>query len=425
MNAQDGTTDSLTLRLVDAWERADHYSKEIQMEYFESQIDQESIADVKRGRLPQLEAEAKYGKLANIPVFVDGLLEDPEFIPLSDHSTYSVGMQAYFNLYNGHKIKIAESQAETKATIQQFIVDATVSEVHYKVAEYYLDILRSIEFKKIIEHNIYRNNQRLKQISELYNHGVVLKSDLLRAQLQLSQQNANLLQIKNNLAIATQKLNMLLGYEDNKPLLLVDSLRFSQKELMLTYDDYISNAVTQSPLNKIAQTQITLSRLEQKAIRSYKLPKIGLYGECIYSYPQNRWYPYAASPYWLGTAGIKISYNLASLYTNKHKEVAANIEVQKQIVAKDNTEEAVRNKIKTAYSRLLEDKENIEVGKINIKQAEENYKIVSQTYFNKLALFTDLLEADTQLMQVRFDMVNNYISARLHYYQLLKITGQL
>ncbi len=423
--AQSSPSDSLLLSLEDAWERANLFSKEMQIEGINSQIDNAAIADVKRSRLPQIEAEGKYGKLANIPVFVDGILEDPEFIPLSNHTTYSAGMQAYFNLYNGLKVKIAVSEAETKETIQKYITEATISEIHYRVAEYYLDILRSLEFKKIIEHNILRNTQRLQQITELYNHGVVLKSDLLRAQLQLSQQKTNLLQIKNNLSIATQKLNMLLGYSDNQALLLTDSVQLQKDGLKLRYEDFISIAVDQSPLNKIAETQVTLSELGQKNIRSDKLPQIGLYGEWIYSYPQNRWYPYEASPYWLGTAGIKISYNIASLYTNKHKAEAARLEVQKQIVACDNTQDVVRSKIKTAYSRFLEDKENIKVGKININQAEENYKIVSQTYFNKLALFTDLLEADTQLLQARFDMVNNYISERLHYYQLLKITGQL
>ncbi len=417
--------DSLQIRLIDAWQRADYYSKELQLEQLAGQISHERVADAKSQWAPHLDAEARYGKLANIPIFVDGLKEDPEFIPLKDHSTYNFGMQAYFNIYDGHKVKIANSEAETKETIQQYITKATVSDVHFKVAEYYLNILRSLEFKKIIEHNIYRNNERLSQINELYKHGVILKSDVLRAQLQLSQQKTKLLQVKNNLEIAHQNLNMALGYNDTTTLVLTDSIWFDVNQSIISYDDYVLLTKEQSPLMKIAETQTKLSALQKRQIRSSQLPKIGLYGEYIYSYPQNRWYPYTTAPYMLGTAGLKISYNIASLYTNKHKISAASIEIQKQIVAEHHTEEALRSKVKTAYSRFLEDKENIEVGKINIEQAEENYKIVSQTYFNKLALITDLLEADTQLLQAKFDMVNNYVLARLHYYQLLKITGQL
>ena len=81
--------------------------------------------------------------------------------------------------------------------------------------------------------------------------------------------------------------------------------------------------------------------------------------------------------------------------------------------------------IKAAYQDYHEDLQNIEVAQMSIEQAEENYRIVRQTYFNQLSLLTDLLDADNQLLQARFELVNSKIAARLHYYQLLKITGNL
>ena len=57
---------------------------------------------------------------------------------------------------------------------------------------------RSMEFKQLILQNIERNEKRLDQITKLYENGVVLKSDLLRAKLQLSRQQTNLLEMKNN-----------------------------------------------------------------------------------------------------------------------------------------------------------------------------------------------------------------------------------
>ncbi len=423
--AQEEKIDSLSIGLQEAWNRADEYSRELQLKQIESQVGKEQVKDAKRNWFPKIEAEAKYGKLTNLPEFVNGILEKPEYYDIEDHTTYDVGINAYFNLYNGKKVKLSVDKAKTKESMLNFITDATTSQIHYEVAEYYLDILQSNEFKRIIEQNINHNTKRLKQITQLYENGVVLKSDLLRAQLQLSQQKINLQKMENNVEIATQKLNMLLGFADDAPLVLTDSISFLVQDSGQNYSDYVSQSMKTSPLEKIAETQISLSKLESKEIRAEKLPKIGLFGEYAYSYPQVQLWPYEGSPYLLGVGGIKISYNISSLYTNKHKQAVKKLEVQKQIIAKDNTEEALRSKIKTAYKRFLEDQDNIEVGKINIQQAEENYRIVNQTYFNKLALITDLLEADTELLTAQFEMVNYYISARLHYYQLLKITGQL
>ena len=113
------------------------------------------------------------------------------------------------------------------------------------------------------------------------------------------------------------------------------------------------------------------------------------------------------------------------MYHDKHKERAASISIRKQELAQKQTEDQLRIDVRTAYKRFHENLKEIETAKMNIQQAEENYRIVNQTYFNQLALLTDLLTADTQLLQAKFELVNSQVSAKLHYYQLLKITGQL
>ena len=425
LRAQEAVRDSVQLSLRDAWERANTYSKELQLKNFDIQIGEEDVLDAKRKWLPHAGVNASYGKLSNIPVFENGILESPEYIPLEDHSTYDAGIEVYFNLYSGHKTKVQVKQAETKQALIQYVREQTSSAVRYKVAESYLDVQRSLAFKELIEQNIYRNNKRLDQIIRLYHNGVVLKSDLLRAQLQLSQQQINLLRMENNLELSTQQLNVLIGYEDEQIISPSDSIGFDLNRAELLYQDYLKQAMQSSPIEKIAQNRITATKLYEKDLKADKLPKIGLFGDYTYSYPQIKLYPYSQSPYLLGVAGIKVSYNISAIYHDKHKEEAASISVAKQEFAKMQTEDNLRLGIKNAFKKFHEDLEEIIVAQMNIKQAEENYRIVNQTYFNQLALLTDLLAADTQLLQARFDLVNSQILARLHYYQILKITGQL
>jgi len=77
------------------------------------------------------------------------------------------------------------------------------------------------------------------------------------------------------------------------------------------------------------------------------------------------------------------------------------------------------------YVRFNEALKRIEVAEDNIKLATENYRIVRDGYFNQLALLTDLLDADTQLLQSKFDLEDAKITAIIQYYQLLKTTGKL
>ncbi len=422
---QNTAEDTVHLTLNGAWERANTFSNEIQLKNIDNQIGLEDLKQAKSQWLPHVGASAHYGKLSNIPVFEDGILESPTFIPIHDHSTYEAGVEAEFNLYNGHKNHLAIKKAETKTELLQYIQSESVADIHYKVAELYLSIQRSTAFVKLIKQDVNRNKKRLEQIQQLYDNGVILKSDLLRAQLQLSQQETNLLKMTNNLNIAIQQLNIIMGYDDNHPLKPTDDIAMNLQELKQAYQNYIDIALSTSHYEKMAEAHVKLSELDEKNIKADKLPRISLFGEYSYSFPQIMLYPYADAPYAMGVGGIRISYNISSLYHDRHKENAASLTVDRQKLAKAQTEEKLRTQINTAYKRLNEDLTEIEVAALNIEQAKENDRIINETYFNQLALITDLLEADTQLLKAQFDLINSQISARLHYYQLLRLTGQL
>ncbi len=425
IGAQNIVVDSVLLSLQEAWDRASNFSKELQSRQLEVQIGEEKIKDAKQQWLPHISMDASYGKLSNIPVFEDGILEDPEYIPIEDHSVYDVEMEAYFNLYNGSKNRIRIKQEETQHELYQYLYTQSAMEVRYKVAQSYLDIQRYQAFQKLIEQHIYNSQKRLEQITKLYHNGVVLKSDVLRAELQLSQQESNLLKTQNNTDIAMQELNILLGSKDSLVFVPTDSIEDNLEHQPLSYQYFLDQMMQTSPYEKIAQSKIELSKWNKKQLSSDKLPKLGLFGNYAYSYPQIKLYPYANAPYLLGVTGIKLSYNFSALYHDTHKEAVAEITIHKQELGKEQTEDKLRIVVSKAYKKYLENLNEIDVAKINIKQAEENYRIVHQTYFNQLALLTDLLAADAQLLQARFNLINNQVAARLNYYQLLKIIGEL
>lgn len=417
--------DSIAISLEDAWQKAATFSKELKEQHLQTEIGEEHIKDAKSQKLPSIDFDASYGKLANVPVFVNGITNDAEYIHLDDHSIYEASASAYFNIYAGGATKTAIKTAETKEDFLIHIEEETEDQLHFEVIQTYLDLQRYYEFKDLIKQNIKQNKERVRLIQQLFDNGVVLKSDVLRAKLQLSKQQTQLVTMQNNIVLATQSLNILMGNEDDLPIVPADTIQLGSIGIDKAYENYVTETLTKSPLEKMADNQIELSELKTDALKADKRPKIGLFGNYAYSYPQIKLYPYAESPYLLGIAGVKLSYDLSALYHDKHKEKAAEIAVEQQKVAKANIEDQLRKKVKQAYSRFNEDLVKVNVAEENIQSAKENYRIVDQTYFNQLSLLTDLIDADTQLLQARFELVNNQIAAKLHYYQLLKISGAL
>lgn len=422
---QEVVKDRIPISLEKVWEKAAANSKEIKINHLHTASGAEAVKNAKSKQLPEIGFNASYGKLANIPIFNNGILNKADFIPLEDHSIYGATLDAYFDIYNGHKLKTNIQKEAVKQELSQYIEEETIETIHYQVAESYLKLQLYLQFEKLVKQNIYQNSERLKLIQKLYNGGVVLKSDVLRAQLQLSKQKTALTAICNNEQLAMQELNIFMGEPDEQLLKPIDAIGFIDSHKLLSYDEYINEAINKSPLQKIAKQKVALSKLNVEGLKADKLPRIGLFGDYNYSYPQIKLYPYENAPYLLGVVGVKLSYNISSIYHDFHKEEEAKIMYEEQKLAQENIQDNLRKDINKAYKRYQEDQEKIEELELNIKQAKENYRILNHTYFNQLSLITDLLDADTQLLQAQFELISAKISKQLHFYQLQKNTGNL
>lgn len=417
------TTKPLHLTLAQIWEQAELNNKRIAMSRLRVESSEEVLKDAKAERLPEINAAGAYARVTNMPVYEDGLFHTPDQFPVL-HNFYKVGGEAYFNIYNGNKTNLEIQKGATEHAIAEEQKNLTVSEVKFSAAVCYLDLARSCRFKELIAKDIEEQERQLAHIQELQKNGVVLKSDVLRATLKLSRQKMGMIQIENDIAIASQKLDLMIGIDEHV-LIQPDSTMTLDLTVPGTYDDYLAAAAEHAHEYKISERETTLKELSLKQVKANVSPKIGLFAEYNWSYPQIQFYPYGDAVYGLGMYGVKASFPISSFYHNKHKEKAAKLQLERQEVEHKETGDVVRQQVNEAYLRYKEALTRIDVAETNIKQATENLRIVNNTYFNQLSLVTDLLDADTQMLQTKFDLVSANIAARVRYYQLQKVIGNL
>jgi outer membrane protein TolC len=253
----------------------------------------------------------------------------------------------------------------------------------------------------------------------------VLKSDVLRAELNLSKQETLLLHINNNIILANQQINLLTGDpEDNVTIPDTTIINF-EVSIPQTYEEYVLAAYQNSFDYKIVKMETSLSALHLQEVKSAVLPKAGLFAEYKYADPQILLYPYAAALYGFGMAGVRASMPLSELYRNKHKKQGAAMDLQAHQIQDEDLKDKIRQQVSEAYIRYNEAIKRIGVARKNIQQATETYRITRNTYFSQTALLTDLLDAETQLLQAKMDHTTELVNARLLYYRLQKITGKL
>ena len=95
------------------------------------------------------------------------------------------------------------------------------------------------------------------------------------------------------------------------------------------YNDYVNIAFNESPEFKIVTSDIKVSELNIKQVKATQLPKVSLYSNYNYNYPQISFYPYSNDLWGFGQTGIKVQYSIDNLYKSKHTIARAQI-VSKQ-----------------------------------------------------------------------------------------------
>jgi outer membrane protein len=405
-----------SVTITDVWAKVDANSKRIQQGKELVNAGKAAVTAAKDERLPELKLHGEYARVSNFPIYENGLFHTPEQFPVV-HNTYGAGAEGYLNIYNGGTTDREIKSKQLEADIAAEKLGQTRTDMHFEAARLFLDIYRNRQYLQLVEKDIKQREEQLAEIDELHKNGVVLKSDVLRAELNLSNQQLLHTQVANSILLANQELNLLTGdpYESTLTPQVTEDLPDSTRHYSL------DNAY----LLHIAEKETELSKLHYKQVRSGLLPSVGLFAEYKYSYPQIMFYPYAISMYSFGMAGVKASYRLSELYLNKHKRATAAQLVKSHELEDADLHDLLQQQVSNHSVRYREAQTRIAVARQNIVRATETYRITRNTYFAQNALLTDLLDAETQLLQAQMNLVTEKVNAQVLYYQLLKTTGNL
>lgn len=424
--AQEHTTivtDTMKINLSELWEKTEQYSKVIGLKYADVGIAEEEVKDAITERFPELGISGSAEKASNIPIYKNGLFEKPvqhEVI----HTLYKASVDLYLAIYHGNKINLEIKQQHILSHLAGIEKAQTSSRMRLEATKLFLDLQKSSIFRQLVLVDIHNQEKQLAEVKALHRNGTVLQSDVLRIELDLSRRKLLLVEIQNDIQIITQKLNIIIGEPDERPLL--PTAVSSTNDLdTLTYDQLVSLALEHAYPYHMSHQQTELSKIKLKKAQANGRPTIGLYSEFYYANPQIFLFPY--NPYWysLGIAGVRGSFPISSLYHNKHNVDAARLELHKEELAHHEVEDRVRQKVKEAYLRYKEALVQIQVAEVNVEQAAENARIIRDTYFHHTSLVTDLLDADIQVLRSNFELASARILAQNRYFSLKDIVGIL
>jgi outer membrane protein len=379
--------------------------------------------DAKTGALPSIFANGSYQRFTSLTLY-DSFLGGAHSVPKRPSSNGAdLNVSAAFNLYSGGKQKAFEAEQKGKTELATVGTQEQTANVGLQVVGQYLGMVRLNDQKRFIQEQVVRAETRLKNINALYANQKVTRSDVLRAELVLSSVKLNLEQAENDIIISSQKLNVLLNVPDSVRVLPADSANMA-RPLADTLLPLVTEAARNAYSIQRSAYNIKIQDARISGIKSNYSPSVSLFSAYGISYPNTIFYPPVDQAYSIGFVGLKVQYNISSLYQNKNKMAAGKTRLQELNYVQQNIKDNVKQEANGLLIKYQESLNRITVTEKSIEQARVNYKIVSAKYFNQLALLTDLLDADNLYQESRFNLVQAQTTAQFIYYQLLYTSGK-
>ncbi|MBS7565479.1 TolC family protein [Mucilaginibacter sp. Bleaf8] len=410
--------------LSEAIQFAKSQNKSVQAVRIEESASGEDRKDAYRAALPTVNVSASYQRFSDLTLFTEGLSHSATGPRKPTPNAAALGVDALFNIYSGGRQRAFQKEQTSRLDLAKVNAEDQSGNIALQTAGQYLDLVRLADLKKYILDQLKRAQTRLKNINTLYKNQKVTKSDVLRAEVMLSNVELSLAQTENDISIANQRLDVLMNVPDSVRLNPTDSAAMPKPgpDSLL---QLIERAGISSFSIRNAAENVEIQRARVNGIQSANMPSLAFYTAYGLNYPNYLFFPSVNQAYAVGFVGLKAQYSISSLYQNKSKVAAGKLRVKELELQQQAISDNIVTDVKSYYIKYIEALNRISVNQRSVEQSQVNYRIVTTKYFNQLALLTDLLDADNLLQESRFNLIKAQTDALTIYYHLLYTSGNL
>lgn len=395
-------------------------SLKLQADMLDEAMAHERGKTARTSRLPDLQVGLRGGVVGQPIVFRHGL-SDATYPDTPDWSqNYAIDFTQ--PLYEGGRIRYAVRRADLQTHAATLRTATDRADVKLDLLNQYMSLFSLYKQREVLMRNIEESERRLKDIRQMRKEGLITNNDVLRSEMQLTNDRLSLTETENSLVLVSQQLDILLGMDEDR-LLLPDTSLLHRAVALQPYEEYVEEAYLNDPAMRLLRQQTEIARNEVHLTRADFLPSVSLYASNTLARPVSRTMADMYNNTW--NFGLSVSYPISSLYKNNHRVKESKLAVEVARNAEEQQKQQARVTVRTAFLRHREALKQVEALKLSVRQAEENYRIMQNRYLNQLAILTDLLDANSVLLNAELQLTSARTQVIYTYYQLERACGRL
>lgn len=372
------------------------------------------------GFLPTFKIEGGYSRSYQKPITFTWGTTEVSFYP--DESADLLSYQATLtqNLFTGGKLTNSLRTARIGFSVVEQELRAAQQELVYKVIFAYYEVLRLQELAKLNQEAL--NQAHLQQAETLFNAGVAIKGDVLRAKIQLAKTRQEQIRIRNALKLAKAAFNSTLGRRVKEEVILKDKDSEISQIACPDYEELLKIAYQSRPDWVSFVLNREISEHELTSAYSGYLPDLLLTGTAGRNIAE---YPRAIKKYdidsWSVTGTLSWTIFDGLNTSAKIREAVANL---KEIGANERkVKDRIALEVEEAHLSFINTKEQIEAIKSRVAFAKENLRISILKYESGKTTNIEVIDAQEAYNEAENDFLEAQFDYKLAQARINLVTG--
>ncbi|TWT81343.1 Outer membrane efflux protein [Planctomycetes bacterium CA13] len=331
-------------------------------------------------------------------------------LPIGEKDFFSSATLASIPLYTSGRISSTINSTCANVHASRFDQRSEMHDLKMEVAQAYVNVLKAEKLVEVVRISVNTLEEHLVDVQDLFDEGVVANSDVLAVKTLLSDARDKYLRATNGLDLASAAYNRFVGRPLDAPVSLTElmnsqpaSSEFVSPGLPIEAgpDELVAIASAQrSELQAVAHKSNALRHQAKRELAALG-PQVGAAGG--FSFLENENLTHQG--FW--SASLLAEWTIFDGGVARNK--AASLRQQASALArlKRDLESRIALQVRQAWLNLQNATDRINVTEKSVEQAEENLKVALDRYRKEVGTNTEVLDAQTLLVQSR----NNYYAA--------------
>ena len=400
LNASVAFAAPVELSLSDSVALALKNNPSIKMAQSDKDKSQWSVSEAQAGRMPTVSLGNSYSLKDHNPAGTDDL---------------SGSLRMNWQLYSGGRVEGQIDQAKRGVGVADLGVEKTKQQLKLDTTTAYFTILQTKNLVEVNQQSVSNLQEHLNSVQAKYDVGVVAKSDVLRAEVELANAQQNLIKAQNNYDLAVAGLLNTMTIDPGTELALTDTLSYNKYDK--TLDDSLQAAQTRPDVAQ-AEENVKISETAVKMAKSGKLPSVSLSAS-------NGWngsvLPGSGDDDW--SVGLSAGWSIfdAGSTSAKVKQADASLDKAKEQLVQVKNSAALE--VRQNYLSMQEAVKRIDTNKVAVGKAEEDLVIAREKYNAGVGTNLDVIDAQLALTQAKTNEIQALFDYNVNVAKIDKAIG--